>query len=378
MPKQKIFPPVFERIEDWPIFKLHQNRKDFVRKIEQHTLKRLMHGNIQKTTAEIAKTIYRERIRIKEEPWKVDPPNEEQFWKRVRSRLVRRSLDKSDKQARAANEKILKQIIHRYAEEIVGTFKISTFQFARRFLTAFFNRLLNTAAHRNWSRLFGTKYHLYDRIKVFGEIETVRELFKKGAVVVVPTHFSNLDSILIGYAMDTITGFPSPFYGAGLNLYNTGYTAYFMNRLGAYRIDRRKKNPIYLETLKATSNLAIQQGTNALFFPGGTRSRSGAIETKLKLGMMGTVVEAQRSLCQESSDRKVFIVPLVLGYHYVLESRSLIEQYLRSTGKENYLPVKDESTSFRKLSRFIWSLFSASNDIILSIGEPMDVLGNRV
>ncbi|MFK7932259.1 MAG: 1-acyl-sn-glycerol-3-phosphate acyltransferase [Saprospiraceae bacterium] len=378
MAKQKIYEHVFPNLEDWPIYKLHQDRKAFVKEVEEHTLRRLMRGSTKKVTDQIAKTVYNERIRIKEEPWKVDPPNDEQFWKRIRSKLVRKSLDREEADARLENEKILQTILHRYAEEIVATFRIPTFQFARKFLTAFFNRMLNTAAGRNLGRVLGGKRRLYERLKVEGEVDTVRELFKKGTVVFVPTHFSNLDSLLIGYALDTIAGIPFSSFGAGLNLFNTGYTAYFMNRLGVYRIDRRKKNPIYLETLKANSNLAIQRGTNSLFFPGGTRSRSGALETKLKLGMLGTAVEAQRSMFQQEKDKKVFIVPMIIGYHYVLESKSLIEQHLRRTGKENYLPVRDESTSFRKLSRFFWSLFSASNDIILSVGKPMDVLGNFV
>lgn len=378
MPKQKIYDQLYKRMEDWPIFKLSENRKAFIKEIDQHTLKRLMRGSTQKISDLIAKTIYLERIRIKEEPWKVDPPNETTFWKRIRSKLIRKSLDQQEEQAREVNKELLQTIIHRYSEEIVGTFRISTFQFARRFLTAFFGRLLNAAAQRNWSRLYKTKYRLYDRIIVKGEVEKVRALFDKGTVVIVPTHFSNLDSILIGYALDTIAGLPSFSYGAGLNLYNTGYTAYFMNRLGAYRLDRRKKNPVYLETLKSMSNLSIQRGTNSLFFPGGTRSRSGALETHLKMGLLGTTVEAQRMMYEKNTDKKVFIVPLVLSYHYVLESKSLIDQHLKRTGKEHYIGQKDESNSFRKVTRFLWSLFSETNEIVLSLGKPMDVLGNYV
>ena len=85
---------------------------------------------------------------------------------------------------------------------------------------------------------------MHVRLIVAGKTDSIRTLIKDHTVVVVPTHFSNLDSILIGYAMDAMMGLPSFSYGAGLNLYNTGYTAYFMNRLGAYRVDRRKKNPI--------------------------------------------------------------------------------------------------------------------------------------
>ena len=374
----KIYPQVIENIEDWPIYKLHEDRAGFIAEIERFTLDRLMNNSPDQISDIIAKTIYLERIRIKEEPWKVDPPNEKLFWKKIRKRLVNKSLDKEEKEALSQNKEILERIIHRYAEEIVGTFKISTFLFARKFLTAFFNRMLNTAASRNLKRIYSSKYRLYERFKVVGATDEVRSLMKKGVVVVVPTHFSNLDSILVGYAMDAILGLPSFSYGAGLNLYNTGFTAYYMNRLGAYRLDRRKKNPIYLETLKAMSNLSLQRGTNSLFFPGGTRSRSGELETKLKLGLFGTVVEAQRALCERGEDKKIFVVPLIIGYNTVLEAPFLIDQHLQITGKESYHKTKDLGRSFRTVLKFAWKFFSKSSEIYLSFGKPLDVLGNEV
>lgn len=376
----KTYPYLIENLEEWPINKLHKNRKEFVSEIDELVLERLMEKPTKELSQIIATTIYRERIRIKEEPWKVDPPNESQFWKRIRKKLVKHSLDHSEEKARAANKEILSKIIHRYSEEIVATFRIPTFKFARSFTAALFNRLLNTFAGRNWHRIYGSKHRLEERLKMTGEIEKLRSLMTKGSVVIVPTHHSNLDSLLIGFTLDLVAGLPFPSFGAGLNLYNTGYTAYFMNRMGAYRLDRRKKNPIYLETLKGMSNLAIQKGTNTLFFPGGTRSRSGKLETKdnLKLGMVGTAVEAQRILFQKEDNKKVFIVPLVLSYHFVLEAKSLIEQYLKMTGKEQYIKTKDESSSFRQNVRFVWSLFSEANEIIMSVGKPMDVLGNFV
>ncbi|MCB0637712.1 MAG: 1-acyl-sn-glycerol-3-phosphate acyltransferase, partial [Lewinella sp.] len=374
----KLYPPVIPNIEDWPIYRLSEDRRRFVEEIEQFTLDRLTSQHPEDLSDLIAKTIYLERIRIKEEPWKVDPPKEKQFWKKISRRLVTRSLDRDAKQARISNQHILQRIINRYTEEIVGTFRIKTFLFARRFLTFFFTRLLNAAALRSIRGLWGSRYRLMDKLIVTGEVDAVRSLINKGTVVVVPTHFSNLDSILIGYAMDACLGLPSFSYGAGLNLYNTGYTAYFMNRLGAYRVDRRKKNAIYLETLKAMSNLSIQRGVNSLFFPGGTRSRSGELETHLKLGLLGTAVEAQRALFQEGKDQKVYVVPLVLSYHFVLEAEFLIEQHLRRAGKERYLKVKDDFYSVWKVLQFAWKVFSQGNDITLSFGQPMDVIGNPV
>lgn len=373
-----IYPRIIERIEDWPIYRLSKDRSEFLREIDEFTFKRLVERHKKDLADVLVKTIYQERIRIKEDPWKVDPPNDRTFWNKISKRLIKKSLDRHDPEAKEVAEEILQKIIHRYSEEIVGTFQIPTFRFAQRFLTAFFSRLFNAAVGKSLRAMFRGRRHLYERLNVVGDVETVRSLFRHGTVVIVPTHSSNLDSILVGYAMDQIMGLPSFSYGAGLNLYNFGPAAYFMNRLGAYRVDRRKKNPIYLETLKTMSNLSIQRGVNSLFFPGGTRSRSGQIESDLKMGLLGTSVEAQRALCQAGSDKKVFIVPMVLCYNFVLEAPFLIEQHLRITGKENYIRLKDEGTSVRAWLRFVWRFFSTTSDITLSVGRPMDVLGNFV
>lgn len=375
--KKTGYPHVIPDIENWPIYQLHQDRRNFIREIDAFTIRKFLRNDVARVADILAKTIYLERIRIKEEPWKVDPPKERQFWRKIRRKLAG-SMDASPEELRQTTQEILQQIVHRYSEEIVGTFRIQTFLFARKFLTLFFTRLLNTAAGRNIHRFWGSKYQLSERFIVKGFVEETRSLMKKGTIVIVPTHFSNLDSMLIGYALDTFVGLPSFSYGAGLNLYNTGYTAYFMNRLGAYRVDRRKKNQIYLETLKAMSSLSLQRGTNSLFFPGGTRSRSGALETRLKLGLLSTVVEAQRANFAHGNDTKIFVIPLVLGYHFVLEAPFLIEQHLKQSGKERYIKEKDDFHSLRKILRFAWQFFAASNDITLSFGQPMDVLGNPV
>jgi glycerol-3-phosphate O-acyltransferase len=368
-------PPILEKMDQWPIAILSEDRKKFIADIDDFTFERVLTLN-PKLYDLVAQTIYQERNRIKETPWKVDPPNDASFWNKIRMGLL--NSDGLSKEAAKDNQKdLLRKIIHRYSQEIVGTFNIPTFRFAQWFLTAFFNRLLNVAVER-WWRMFSSRNHVYERFKVFGEVETVRSLFDHGTVVIVPTHFSNIDSILVGYVMDQIVGLPSFSYGAGLNLYNSGLPAFFMNRLGAYRVDRRKKNEIYLETLKAMSKLSIERGTNSLFFPGGTRSRSGEVETKLKMGLLGTAVEAQRALCQKDSPKKVFIVPLVMSYHFTLEAPFLIQQHLQIVGKERYLKGKVPGNSIREWIRFIYQFFSQKSDIYLSLGKPMDVMGNFV
>lgn len=376
--KDKVYPHIYPNLEDWPIYKLHQNRDQFVDEINAATIEKVIEKFGKRKGNLIAKTIYQERIRVNEEPWKVDPPNEKVWWRKLSSRFAKSTEREYEQQKEEIENEVLSQIVSRYSEEIVGTFKVKTFLFARKFLTMLFNRLLNTAASRNYKRIWSTRHRLYERLKVKGEIELVRSLQKKGTVILLPTHLSNLDSIIIGYMIDGITGLPAFSYGAGLNLYNTGYSAYYMNRLGAYRVDRRKKNLIYLETLKAMSNLSIQKGTNTIFFPGGTRSRSGSLETRLKLGLLSTSVEAQRAIYEKGGTDKVFIVPLVMSYNFVLEAKYLIEQHLRKVGEERYLRSKDQGSSIRKSIKFIWQMFSQSSEMIFSFGKPFDVLGNFV
>ena len=372
------YPHTKPSIEDWNIYRLHEGREAFVRDVDEATIERLRaeHPDLNEL---LSKTFFSEQRRTKDEPWKVDPAQETRYWRRMAKRLVNRSLDEDEPvSAQEATETLLQKVVHRYADEIVGHFKIPTFRFARRFLTFFFGRLLNAADGRTFKSLFSKKILLSERLLVRGYVEQVRQLSKHGTVVMVPTHFSNLDSILIGYAVDQIAGLPAMSFGAGLNLYNTGYTAYFMNRLGAYRVDRRKRNPIYMTALKTFSRLIIQRGVPSLFFPGGTRSRSGALETKLKLGLLGTAVEAQRARYQEGRDDKVFLVPVILSYPFVLEAQFLIEQHLRKEGQERYVKTQDSFHSLRSILKFIWGVFSKGNRITISLGQPLDVLGNKV
>src|SRR5690606_28404005 len=198
--------------------------------------------------------------------------------------------------------------------------------------------------------------------------------------IMVPTHFSNLDSILIGWVIHSL-GLPAFIYGAGLNLFNIKIFAYFMNSLGAYKVDRRKKNLPYLETLKTYSTLAIQKGAHSLFFPGGTRSRSGMIEKRLKRGLLSTAIEAQRNIYLEmkpgDTPRKIFVVPVTLNYHSVLEAPDLLDDYLSIKGQDRYLQEADKYGSWQLL-QFLFKFFTKGSNISVSIGPGLDIMGNYV
>ena len=83
------------------------------------------------------------------------------------------------------------------------------------------------------------------------------------------------------------------------------------------------------------------------------------MERRLKLGLLGSAIEAQRILLQKGFERKVYVVPMVIGYHFVLEGKSLIDQHLKATGQELFIPPKlDESLNIRKIIRFAWQYFA--------------------
>jgi glycerol-3-phosphate O-acyltransferase len=377
------YAPILPSKNEWPVVKLARERKEFVKKVANLAEKRILKqtgNNPEILKEELETTLYREKLRIKQNPWIVDPDDEGQFWGEVKSSLLNISGDEKKISRFGEYKSVLNKITARYAEEIASNFKATHYKVTRSVVTYGFSRLLNAARVKGFKSIFSNQYTLQDKIQITGETDQIRDLATKGTIIMVPTHFSNLDSILIGWII-SVLGLPPFIYGAGLNLFNISIFAYFMNALGAYKVDRRKKNLLYLETLKTYSKEAIQFGCHSLFFPGGTRSRSGMIESRVKLGLLSTAIEAQRANYQSGItdiSGKIFIVPVTINYHFVLEAPSLIREHLSITGQERYYKENDEFSNSYKISKFLVKFFTKGSDISVSIGKAMDVLGNYV
>ncbi len=375
------YKPILDGIPEWPVYQLSKNRKEFLEEVTQQAIARIkeLRPSRKQLIDELEATTYREQNRMKRNRWRVDPADESAFWGNIKKELIELSAKTPD-EAGKKEEELLYQIVQRYANEIAGNFKPSSYRFAREVTKFWFTRLLNGARLKKFGAFFRNEYALRDKIQIVGKVKMLRKLAKEGTIVMVPTHFSNLDSILIGWVIHSL-GLPAFIYGAGLNLFNIKIFAYFMNSLGAYKVDRRKKNLPYLETLKMYSTLALQKGAHSLFFPGGTRSRSGLIEKQLKLGLLSTTVEAQRAIYEQEkpgdTPRKIFVVPVTLNYNFVLEAPDLIEDYLHVKGQDRYFPEHDKYGSFQ-LVRFLFKFFTKGSNISVSIGPCLDVMGNYV
>ena len=379
----KKYKPILPGSQDWPVVRFAKSRDKFIEEVYLESFEKLKKNNPSRESLieELELTLFSEKLRIKQNPWPVDPEDEKKFWDDIKSRLMNLPKGEAENAIEEAEEdKILKDILKRYVSEIAGNFRPSRYKLARAIITFGLTRFLNAARLKGFSRFFKNELSLLDKMHITGAEEQIRNLAKKGTIILVPTHFSNIDSVIIGWVIHTL-GLPPFIYGAGLNLFNMNLFAYFMNSLGAYKIDRRKKNRIYLEALKTYSKAALGKGVHSLFFPGGTRSRSGKIEKHLKLGLLNTAIEAQRKNFQNNApdeNGKIFIVPMTLNYNFVLEAPALIKDYLKKKGQERYYIEKDKYTSSLKIMNYIFKFMTKGSDISVSIGKPMDIFGHYV
>jgi glycerol-3-phosphate O-acyltransferase len=275
-------------------------------------------------------------------------------------------------------EDAVEALVRHYAEEIHGHFDVNLYARAPRALPKGLELLLKS--QKPW-KLFRRKrrgLNLVDRVRCSGELATIDSLVERGTVVLVPTHSSNFDSPAIGFALHA-SGLPPVIYGAGINLFTNWLLSYFMDHLGAYKVDRRKTHALYKVCLKEYSTLAIRRRWHSLFFPGGTRSRSGRIERGLKKGLMGTGLEAYKDNLREGRELpRVFFVPATINYQLVLEAETLIDDALKEAGKSRYIITDDEFSRPDKVLSYVWNTLEVDNPIEVVFGAPLDPFGNRV
>jgi glycerol-3-phosphate O-acyltransferase len=289
-------------------------------------------------------------------------------------RTVAGSLAKSTDSDRRA---LLRKYTEKHAWDVAGNFDPRVYKFATKAIVPLLGALMSPREMlRNLPESLDLAA-LDGRISVEGPCEHIRKLCELGTVVYVPTHLSNLDSVVFGFAIER-AGLPPATYGAGKNLFTNPVLSFFMHNLGAYRVDRRLRHSLYKDVLKAYSCVLIERGYHSLFFPGGTRSRSGAVERKLKLGLAGTGVEAFARTTMAGKPQRVFFVPATINYLLTLEAETLIDDFLTEEGKARYLIEDDESTRFGRVAAFINKARRLEGACVVRFSRPLDCFGNFV
>lgn len=215
-------------------------------------------------------------------------------------------------------------------------------------------------------------------LQIEGDVEKIKELAHHGTLVFVSTHSSRLDAGLLGYAMH-LAGLPPMVHGADRMLYAQPFMSFFMSNLGAYKVDRRRKHALYTKVLKTYSQVLIERGYHSFFFPTGGRSRSNRIDERLKLGLMGTALKAWTHRVIQGNARPVFIVPVTLNYHLVLEAETLAADYMNTPDGDRYEIIEeDEFTSVRRVAAYVGASLSRPPFLTVRFGAPMDPFGNEV
>ena len=316
-------------------------------------------------------SLYFERRRLDADNGKSPAyPKDVAFWDDIQSTLRHAS--------EADQRKLLRRVIQTYAEEIRGHFDTRVYALATQVIPSGLGLLLNAVSPKRLIQNLPELPRLEDRILIQGEVEQLRRLHERGTVLFVPTHASNLDSPVVGFALYKM-GLPPFLYGAGLNLFTNPLLSFFMRNLGAYTVDRKKKDPLYKEVLKEYATLTLEHGYDNLFFPGGTRSRSGAVERTLKRGLLGSGLSAYlNSLQRKTPQPKVFIVPCTLSSQLVLEAETLIDDFLKEVGKSRYIIDDDEFSQPRRVFDFLAQLTGLDSKIHVTVSPGLDVFGNRV
>jgi glycerol-3-phosphate O-acyltransferase len=314
-------------------------------------------------------TLYHERLRLEHARDDERGRADRAFLARARHDLPHASL--------AQQTALLRTIIERYVGEITGHFDPRVYRFATTVLPYGLSGLMQGFSPRGFVRQLRGSSQLDEHLLLEGEVKGLLRLADLGTIVLVPTHSSNLDSLLIGYAIHRL-GLPPFAYGAGLNLFTNPLTSFFMHNLGAYTVDRRKADPLYVETLKEYATISLETGQHSLFFPGGTRSRSGEIESRIKLGLLGTGLAAYASNLRHGSGKRVFIVPCTISYPLVLEAASLAREFLEETGKSGYIVADDESSRLHRWVDFLHGLAQLDIRVHVRFGSALDPFGNDV
>lgn len=275
--------------------------------------------------------------------------------------------------SQGAKRDALEGMLRRYTLDIVGSFSPAVYKFVTNILPYGFSLLLKPQLEGS-----ADSSRLSDRMIIQGEVDHLKALCKLGTVILVPTHQSHMDSVLVGFALDRL-GLPPFTYGAGKNLFTNPLWRFFLPNLGAYKVDRRLTHQVYKDVLKTYSTVLLEKGYHSLFFPGGTRARSGEVEHKLKLGLLGTSVTAYtNNVLAGHPEKKIFIVPCTVSYNQVLEAETLVDDQLKRLGQSRYIIERDESSNWRRIFRFIRQTLSLDATVYVTFSKPLDPFGNTV
>jgi len=204
---------------------------------------------------------------------------------------------------------------------------------------------------------------LFAKVEVSG-LETVARYAKRHPIVLVPSHRSYFDFLIV--SMIFYANYLIPPHIAARENMGFGPFGFLWRRCGAFFMRKSFDDPLYKEIFRAYVAHLVSEGVTQEFFIEGGRSRTGKTLAP-RLGILSWEVEAFLSTAR----RDLFFVPIAITYERLVEEGSMVDE-LEGGNK------KDES---------LWGLVRARKylqrrfgSVFVSLGEPIslgDALGDR-
>lgn len=201
------------------------------------------------------------------------------------------------------------------------------------------------------------------------EIERVREAAKQGSLVLLPSHKSHIDYIILSYVFNE-ANLQLPLIAAGENL-NFFPLGTVFRRSGAFFIRRSfKGDKLYTAVVDAYIRRLIRDGYPIELFLEGGRSRTGKLLSP-KFGLLNMIVDAALAVPQ----RTTYFVPVSIGYERIVEASSYVDEMAGGEKKK-----EDAADLLRtpEVLRHRYGRINLQFGQILSLGELARELGTEL
>jgi glycerol-3-phosphate O-acyltransferase len=212
-----------------------------------------------------------------------------------------------------------------------------------------FLALLNVAASSIFKRLFA-------RIEVNG-LEKVAEYAKRHPLVLVPSHRSYFDFLIVSWLFYRNHLVP-PHIAARENM-GFGPFGFLFRRAGAFFLRRSFDDPLYKEVFRRYVAYLVKEGFTQEFFIEGGRSRTGKTLVP-RLGMLSWDVEAFLA----GNRRDLFLVPITINYERLVEEGAMVDEL------EGGEKVNESTLGLLRARKYLRRHFGS---VFLNFGEPISL-----
>ncbi len=244
--------------------------------------------------------------------------------------------------------------VEEYIEEIVPFFNLLSYYKIGYWIANFFLNLI------------------YEVVIDLENAEKLKKIPADSVVVFVMNHRSNIDYILVAYMLAQQISLS---YAVG-EWARVWPLEYIFKSFGAYFIRRKFREPLYHLVLEKYVQLISLQGvTQGIFLEGGL-SRDGNFRPA-KIGILDYIIRIKKN---PAFERDLVFVPAAINYDWVLEDRTLVQEWKKGKEKSGFKDhtsslvrflIKGPATLMANLARYCTRRLKHHGYASVSFGDPV-------